>query len=188
MYNCYKLWTARYWYRYIITSFVRRLQMRSVEWRRRWWWAVSESLGVLSVEKSNACIRESCAQNLFYLHVFFFYLLLSFFFSLPSKYIYIFMCVYNITRRHVRCFTRFTCTYHAPTVQTIIYYRLSITQYFSLCYTGTGGGGSSLLKITPTDSLRVILATSGVSTSASIYFGKEKNFQYKTRTLANEYC
>lgn len=97
MYNCYKLWTARYWYRYIITSFVRRLQTRSVEWqrrRRRWWWAVSESLGVLSVEKSNACIRESCARNLFYLHVFFFYLLLSFFFSSFKVYLYIYVCVY----------------------------------------------------------------------------------------------
>lgn len=31
---------------------------------------VSESLGVLSVEKSNACIREFCTRNLFYLQVY----------------------------------------------------------------------------------------------------------------------
>lgn len=31
----------------------------------------SKSLGVLSVEKSNVCIREFCTRNLFYLHVFF---------------------------------------------------------------------------------------------------------------------
>lgn len=64
-----------------------------------------------------------CAKPVLFTRTFFLFIIIIFF-SLPSEYIYVFMCVYNITRRHVRCFTRFTCTYHAPTVQTIIYYRL----------------------------------------------------------------
>lgn len=127
-------------------------------------------------------VRETCS-----IYTYFFLFIIIIFFSLPSKYIYVFMCVYNITRRHVRCFTRFPSTYHAPTVHTTIYYRLPSPSGFLYAIPIRRSRLSS--QITPADSLRVILATPGVSTpGASVYFEKQKNSQYKTRTLVNEYC
>jgi len=127
---------------------------------------VSESLGVLSVEKSNACIREFCTRNLFYLHVcvyinvwiFFFYshvrtrrrvwaifLRLSLSLSLsPGRLLYYKLLLLLLSSLRARSFEFFFLH--------IILYTLQIrimTVYHTLTSAGDGGGGSTDVVVGP---------------------------------------